>query len=202
MVYAYGYDGKDIEGTEEDPVEIKDDALVYLYQTNEITYLDGSVTHIHHSSVTIDSDEGTINGYSVPEAWTDGSSDPRAAYLPAVTVSYDGNGSDGGMVPEDTKSYEAGDTVTVLEDLPTKTGYTFGGWSDGENIYKSGDNFPMPAGDVTLTAQWTAVDYSVTYSGNGNRGGTVPEDTNIYHHKDTVTVLSGKPKRSGYNFAG
>jgi len=201
-VYANSTSKENIEGTQETPVSIQDDALVFYYRTNQITYLDGSVTHIYYSSVTIDTDAGTINGYSVPEAWTDGSYDPHAAYLPAVTVSYDGNGSDGGTVPEDSNSYEAGDAVAVLLDKPTKTGYRFDGWSDGANTYDAGDTFEMPSNDVTLTAQWTAVDYTVSYDGSGNNGGTVPSDDTVYHYEDEVTVMMDEPTRTGYTFGG
>ncbi|MBN2899655.1 MAG: InlB B-repeat-containing protein, partial [Clostridia bacterium] len=58
-------------------------------------------------------------------------------------------------------------------------------------------------GDVILYAEWTAIDYSVTYNGNGNTGGTIPNDTVTYHVGNTVTVLNkGDLAKNGYVFTG
>jgi bacillolysin len=50
----------------------------------------------------------------------------------------------------------------------------------------------------------TSLTYTVTYSGNGNTGGTVPIDGNAYAAGATVTVLgnTGTLVKTGYNFAG
>ena len=79
-------------------------------------------------------------------------------------VTYDGNGNTGGAVPVDASSpYVAGATVTVLGNTGSlvRDGFTFNGWNtaaDGsDDSYAAGDTFTMPAADVTLYAQWTAV---------------------------------------------
>ena len=122
------------------------------------------------------------------------------------TVTYNGNGSDGGSVPTDGTNYNYGNTVNVLfTPLPTKTGYTFAGWNDGTTTYTSGGttSFSMPASNVTLTAQWTAINYNVTYDGNGNDGGSVPTDSTNYNIGNTVNVLfTPLPTKTGYTFAG
>ena len=48
------------------------------------------------------------------------------------------------------------------------------------------------------------VKYHVTYEGNGNTGGTVPEDNTEYANNATVTVLgnTGSLVKDGYTFAG
>jgi uncharacterized repeat protein (TIGR02543 family) len=84
-----------------------------------------------------------------------------SAAAPAQTysVTYDGNVSDGGVVPEDGNAYEADDTVTVSGNTGslTKSGYSFGGWntaSDGsEANYLAGESFTI-TDDVTLYARW------------------------------------------------
>jgi len=68
-------------------------------------------------------------------------------------VSYNGNG--GSSVPTDSTRYVQGVTVTVASPAPTRSGYTFNGWSYGGNTYQVGQTFAMPKADVTLTAQWT-----------------------------------------------
>ena len=74
-------------------------------------------------------------------------------------VTYNGNGSTGGNVPEDKVEYSSGNKVTVLSqgDL-AKDGYTFKGWnttSDGHGTtYQPPDKFKI-TGNVTLYAVWT-----------------------------------------------
>ncbi|HEX3664831.1 MAG TPA: carboxypeptidase regulatory-like domain-containing protein [Rhizomicrobium sp.] len=79
----------------------------------------------------------------------------------AFRITYDGNGSDGGSVPVDTTSYNAGDPVK-LPLLPgmTRTGATFAYWNTKENGtgivhgWPADTSLPMPDGDLTLYAQW------------------------------------------------
>ena len=98
------------------------------------------------------------------------------------TVSYDGDDSDGGVVPTDSAQYNVGNTVTIATGTPTKTGYTFGGWlvtTPSSGVTISGNTFTMPAENVTLTAQWTPVGatmYTVTYEPNTGSG-TAPTET-------------------------
>lgn len=61
-----------------------------------------------------------------------------------------------GTAPE-TKTYKAGDTVTVSANTFSLANNEFSGWSDGSKIYQQGDTFTMPSKDVTLTAQWNSV---------------------------------------------
>ena len=126
------------------------------------------------------------------------------------SVTYNGNGNTGGSTPVDGTAYHLGDIATVLGNTGSlvRTGYTFNGWNTAANgsaaSYTGGDTFSMGTGDVTLYAQWTAVDYSVTYNGNTNTGGSVPTDGNTYNITDTVTVLgnTGSLVKTGYTFTG
>ena len=177
---------------------------------------DDTVYH-YEDEVTVLSDQPAKTGYTF-SGWSDGTNTYNSGdkfYMPGddvaltaqwtpidYTVTYNGNGSNGGTVPSDNTIYHYADEVTVLPDEPTKTGYTFSGWSDGTTTYNSGDKFNMPADDVALTAQWTAIDYTVTYNGNGSNGGTVPSDNTIYHYADEVTVLPDEPTKTGYTFSG
>ena len=130
--------------------------------------------------------------------------------LPAHTVTYNGNTNTSGSVPTDGSKYHTTDTVTVLGNTGSlvRTGYTFAGWNTAANgsgtSYTGGDTFDIDSNDVTLYAQWTAVDYTVSYDGNTNTGGSVPTDGNTYNITDTVTVLgnTGSIVKTGYTFAG
>ena len=115
------------------------------------------------------------------------------------TLTYD---LDGGEWENDTtytypKKYN--EEVEVKAD-PTKEGYTFVGWMSAEVEVVNG-KFTMPAKDVTLTAQWEANTYKVTYDLNG---GEWTETTNEfpYEYKATVEVIKTVPTREGYKFSG
>lgn len=138
---------------------------------------------------------------------------PIDALLGNLTVTYNGNGSTGGSVPEDEETYRKGDLVSVLGqgDL-VKQGYSFRGWSKTPagtgTIYAEAGTFKMGTSDIELYAIWTNVgesssSLSVTYHGNGNTGGSVPVDSTVYSEGDQVSLLSrGDLVREGYSFAG
>ena len=127
--------------------------------------------------------------------------------LPEVlyTVRYDLNGGTGESgVDYRPVSVPEGTTVTV-KDAPSRRGYTFTGWSDGEDRYRPGDALTVLA-DVTLTAQWrrnstgggeTTDDYILHYESNG---GTKYKDER--YAKNTVVQLDKVPVREGYTFTG
>ena len=109
---------------------------------------------------------------------------------------------DGGEWENDTtytypKKYN--EEVEVKAD-PTKTGYTFAGWTSAEVKVVNG-KFTMPAKDVTLKAKWEANIYKVTYDLDG---GEWTEATNEfpYEYKATVEVVKTVPTREGYKFSG
>ena len=119
------------------------------------------------------------------------------------TVTYNGNGSDGGIVPVDATPYLVGATVIVQVGTPTLSGHTFVGWEYGGLTYLAGSTIIMPATNITLTAQWTPIPtYTVTYNGSGNDGGIVPVDTTPYLVGDIVIVLAGTPTLAGHTFTG
>jgi len=127
----------------------------------------------------------------------------------SFSVSYAGNGSDGGSVPVDASSpYDYTTTVTVLGNTGslTRTGHTFAGWntaSDGSGTgYAGGDTFII-AEDTTLYAQWTSDTYTISYDGNGHTGGTVPESqTKTYGQALVLAANSGDLVKDGYTFDG
>ena len=73
---------------------------------------------------------------------------------------------------------------------PTRTGYTFAGW-DRESPTT------MPAGDMTITAQWQLNRYTITFDTAG--GSEVPSITQDY---GTAITPPAAPTRTGYTFAG
>lgn len=116
-----------------------------------------------------------------------------------VTVTLNPNGGTGDFDGWDevdgnyTKTVEKDNSVTLPDNLE-KTGYTFQGWSDGENTY-TGQY--APTANVTLTASWKAIDYAITYNLNGGTNhASNPENYTI----ETSTITLQAPTKTGYTF--
>ena len=105
------------------------------------------------------------------------------------TVTYDCNGGTSGC-PEDVTGITAGTSIN-LADAPTKTGNTFGGWSDGSTTYQVGASYEVNS-NVTFTAQWTP-------TGGGETGGESWVETSLADlTEDDVFVIVGN---NGSNYA-
>ena len=102
------------------------------------------------------------------------------------TVSFDSNG--GSEVSSITQDYNS--AVTAPAD-PTKTGYTFDGWSPAVPS-------TMPAENVECVAQWTINSYDVTFDLQGH--GDPMYQTIDYN--GTVTEPSPAPSEENYTFGG
>jgi len=83
----------------------------------------------------------------------------------------------------------------------TKNGYEFVGWSDGNDMYLSGALYTMPAEEVTFTAQWAEISYSVLYSGGSGATGTAPTQSPLKALRPFI-VKSNTFEKTGYEFAG
>lgn len=116
----------------------------------------------------------------------------------ARTVTYAGTTSSGSL-PAQLINRFIGDTFTVSSASGfARSGFAFTGWSDGTNLYAAGSTYTVSTGDVTLTAQWSAVSYSVTYLANGGSG-TLPIQANL-SNGETFTVSANPLSRTGYTF--
>ena len=97
----------------------------------------------------------------------------------------------------------ASQTKTIAS--PTRTGYIFSGWTvscSGGSPSISGTTLTIPAnctGDITLTASWTAITYTVAYNKNGGLG-TMSSSSHTYDVAQALTL--NKFTRTGYSFQG
>ena len=120
-----------------------------------------------------------------------------------LTVTWNPNGGQwaDGSTFKITQSYEEGDTFSAPE-TPTREGYTFAGWSDGENTYDENDTFTMPAEKVTYTAIWEINQYTVTWKlAGGSVNGSTDDIVDTYDFGASITVPTN-PTRTGYTFGG
>jgi uncharacterized repeat protein (TIGR02543 family) len=149
--------------------------------------------------------DGTGTDYAVSASYsTNANLSLFAKWTPTNrTVTY---ALDGGTSSADTTQLTGkvvGNTIALpAANTMTKTGFVFGGWSDGTTTYPGGATWTVPASDnnFTLTAQWTTQTLSYSYDTNG--GGTAPDGgTKTYGQTlvlDTATALS----KVGFTFAG
>ena len=79
----------------------------------------------------------------------------------------------------------------------SRSGYVFAGWVIDSVTYSAGASYNLGA-NKTATAAWTLQTFTLTYSGNGNTGGTAPTPT-IGVGNVTIAAL-GSLVRSGYDF--
>ena len=79
-------------------------------------------------------------------------------------------------------------------DNPTKEGYTFIGWYNGEEKWNFAD---AVATDLTLTAKWQVNQYTITFDTAG--GSEVAPITQDY---GTTITAPANPTKTGYTFAG
>ncbi|MCL2828336.1 MAG: InlB B-repeat-containing protein [Oscillospiraceae bacterium] len=110
-----------------------------------------------------------------------------------------------GDVPVDEADYHIGDNVDALAPTGlTNAGHRFMGWRSnlaGAPLIQPGeDAFQMPAGDVSLTAEWSGL-YSVIYDANGGSGAPV-DDANYIKGEEVQVLGEGDLTRPGYEFEG
>ena len=94
------------------------------------------------------------------------------------------------------------DTITYpANNLMSRTGYTFTGWVSSP----SGNPTKMPDSDLTITAQWEAITYTVAYNAN-KPDGVSAEVSNLPSGGtwtyDVTYSLGAAPTLTGYNFGG
>ena len=132
-----------------------------------------------------------IGWYKGEEKWNFADAVTEAMTLTAkwqlnqYTITFDTAG--GSEVPSITQDY--GTAITAPAN-PTKTGYTFAGWD--KTIPTT-----MPAGNMTITAQWQVNQYTITFK--PENGG---QDIVIKQDYGTAITAPANPTKTGYTFAG
>lgn len=107
----------------------------------------------------------------------------------------------GGTLATTTANYNLGTPLTLP--LPTKSGYTFTGWNNPSNTSVGVDGASYsPNATITLTAQWSANTYTITYNGNGSDSGTVTSAGTFTFGNSYSIAGKGTMAKTGYDFAG
>ena len=118
-------------------------------------------------------------------------------------ITYDANGGEGSIDAQEVPKGEKA-TLTKVEDKITKAGYTFKNWQDEDgNEYEDGQADVEITKDLTLTAQWEPINYTVKFNSNGEGEevkGTMADETFAYDEEKALTTNTYE--RHGYTFAG
>ena len=116
------------------------------------------------------------------------------------TISYNSNGGSGTM---DDTTGDIDASVTLSANTFTRDGYAFTGWNtaaDGSGTaYADQATITMPAGGLTLYAQWDAGEQTISYN-NNNGSGTMAGTTG--DTDASVTLSANTFTRDGYTFIG
>ena len=111
--------------------------------------------------------------------------------LNSYTATWNYNGGSG--TPATTSiNYNA---TLSIPTTPTRTGYTFTGWSDGTTTYTSNFTYNYTS-NKTFTAQWSINSYTLTLNSNGTGTGKII--TSNYNANISIPTL----KAIGYTFNG
>jgi len=122
---------------------------------------------------------GTPEGDDVPETYT---------------VTFDANG--GNVTPTSIPDLSSGDIIELP--TPTKSDCVFAGWSAPlGGLYNGGDSYTVK-GNITFTANWEAITYTVTFDANG--GNVTPTLVTNLSAGDTIELPT--PTKSDCVFAG
>ena len=133
--------------------------------------------------------------YAVDDSW---------AVADAV-ISFDINGGTSSNIPAQTKTVNSdssrGFVLTesyLSQFVPTRTGYTFGGWYLDQACTAGMEARNVTVySNITLYAKWTINQYTITFITNG---GTSIES--ISQNYGTTITKPNDPTRLGYTFAG
>ena len=176
--------------------------------TYTVTSSPGSLTCTITSPATTCTFTGLTNGqaytFTAVATNTTGSSTSSVASSSATPAPYVVTYSlNGGTLSPNTANYNLGTPLTLP--LPTKTGYTFGGWYGevGLTTLVGNDGASYsPSAATTLYAKWTGNTYSITYFGNGSDTGTVTSAATFIFGNSYSIAQKGTMGKSGYTFAG
>ena len=162
--------------------------VIYCIVENHITTSGTEMLKVTRTYKSLDKKELYVSSFTVAGAT------PTATY----SVSYNANGGSG--APGGQTKVQ-GQNLALSSTKPTRTGYTFQGWSTssgGSVAYQPGSTYSNNAA-VTLYAIWKADSYTVSYNANGGSGAP-GNQTKTYGQN--LTLSSTKPARTGYTFQG
>ncbi len=118
--------------------------------------------------------------------------------LAKYSIAYDANEGEG--APTGTTTKIQGAPITLSSVVPTRTGYTFAGWSTVKNgavAYSAGARYSADA-SATLWAVWRGIGYTVKFEPNGGSGVMA---TQAMTYGTSAALRKNAFTRQGYSFS-
>jgi uncharacterized repeat protein (TIGR02543 family) len=174
-------------GTDVSPTFVLPGRTILIPSTTKEGYtLDGWYTSVN-GGVTLDerwsfTNNSVNNDITLYAKWN----------INTYTITFDTNG--GTSLNAVTQNFN---TSLNIPNNTTKTGYSFTGWFEDDNLSIPFDLEKMPSRDFTLYAKWTINAYTITFDSNG--GTDVISITQDYASE---IVEPNEPTRVGYTFEG
>ena len=194
-------------------------ALTYTvkYNANGGSGAPSNQTKYYGSTLTLSSTQPTRTGYTF-SYWNTASNGNGTTYYPGgsytanaaitlyaiwapitYTISYNANGGSGAPSSQ-VKTY--GVNLTLSSTRPTRTGYTFLGWSESStattSTYAPSSTFTANK-SVTLYAVWKVSSYTISYNANGGSGAPASQTKQDGVALNLSTTI---PTKLGYTFLG
>jgi uncharacterized repeat protein (TIGR02543 family) len=115
------------------------------------------------------------------------------AFFPASIVTFSANGGTGSLASQSASGLTA---LTLNNNAITRSDYIFNGWKDSSlTAYADGASYDFNV-SMTMSAQW--IQYTVTFDGNTNTGGSTASET----HGATTALTANGFTKTGYAFNG
>jgi uncharacterized repeat protein (TIGR02543 family) len=156
----------------------------------------------------------TLTGYNFA-GWVDASNNLRAASSSftvvqnsalqarwtaiSYTVTYSLGGASGTLPLQSALTINQAFQVAPT---PSRAGYDFAGWSDGGETYTAGSTYVIGSSNVTLTAQWTAIDYSVSFDLGGGTGTLPTQADGVIGSTFSLPASGSSPTWIAHTFTG
>ena len=187
---------------------LRDAGSAQFVQKGSKNYISGNATQPSDvmneqfsETKTVDGVTYTFSGWYLDQSFTQPATFPYtvnsstnfyAKYVGGFRVTYDLAGGSWNNSDATTYIAQEGSTQTVKSE-PTREGYKFTGWTieglPDTTALKSGDTFAMPAGNVTITANWQELlSYQVKYLEKGTESQLEDPDTRYGEQGDKVSA--------------
>jgi len=122
-----------------------------------------------------------------------------------VTIVYRGNGHTGGQVPTSHTVNTPGTATLKSPGTMVRSQYAFAGWKSSTSgvVYQAGQVLSFTGqGTIYFDAVWVLSIVTITYSGNGHTGGTVPANQTLTTPGSIALRPQGNLARTGHVFVG
>ena len=187
---------------------LRDAGSAQFVQKGSKNYISGNATQPSDvmneqfpETKTVDGVTYTFSGWYLDQSFTQPATFPYtvnsstnfyAKYVGGFRVTYDLAGGSWNNSDATTYIAQEGSTQTVKSE-PTREGYKFTGWTieglPDTTALKSGSTFAMPAGNVTITANWQELlSYRVKYLEKGTEKQLADPDTRYGEQGDKVSA--------------